>query len=114
LLNAEFNQLIGDTIKNEPAPFIYERLGEKFRYYFIDEMQDTSQLQWQNLIPLIDHAISSENELGEQVTISHISTDKKDEYPVKSVCGDAFTKKGYYDKTLGSYNDLVKLVGGLK
>lgn len=66
LLNAEFNQLIGDTIKNEPAPFIYERIGEKFRYYFIDEMQDTSQLQWQNLIPLIDHAISSENELGEQ------------------------------------------------
>jgi ATP-dependent exoDNAse (exonuclease V) beta subunit len=65
LLNAEFNQLIGDTIKNEPAPFIYERIGEKFRYYFIDEMQDTSQLQWQNLIPLIDHAISSENELGE-------------------------------------------------
>ncbi|HEY9168388.1 MAG TPA: UvrD-helicase domain-containing protein [Lutibacter sp.] len=66
LLNAEFNQLIGDTIRNEPAPFIYERIGEKFRYYFIDEMQDTSQLQWQNLIPLIDHAISSENELGEQ------------------------------------------------
>lgn len=65
LLNAEFNQLIGETIKNEPAPFIYERIGEKFRYYFIDEMQDTSQLQWQNLIPLIDHAISSENELGE-------------------------------------------------
>jgi ATP-dependent exoDNAse (exonuclease V) beta subunit len=65
LLNAEFNQLIGNTIKNEPAPFIYERIGEKFRYYFIDEMQDTSQLQWQNLIPLIDHAISSENELGE-------------------------------------------------
>lgn len=65
-LNADFNQIIGDTIKNEPAPFIYERIGEKFRYYFIDEMQDTSQLQWQNLIPLIDHAISSENELGEQ------------------------------------------------
>lgn len=64
-LNADFNQIIGDTIKNEPAPFIYERIGEKFRYYFIDEMQDTSQLQWQNLIPLIDHAISSENELGE-------------------------------------------------
>ncbi|MGV8946751.1 MAG: UvrD-helicase domain-containing protein [Lutibacter sp.] len=66
LLNAEFNQLISNTIKNEPAPFIYERLGEKFRYYFIDEMQDTSELQWRNLIPLIDHAISSENELGER------------------------------------------------
>jgi ATP-dependent exoDNAse (exonuclease V) beta subunit len=66
LLNAEFNQIISDTIKNEPAPFIYERIGEKFRYYFIDEMQDTSELQWQNLIPLIDNAISSENELGEK------------------------------------------------
>ncbi|UMB52980.1 UvrD-helicase domain-containing protein [Lutibacter sp. A64] len=65
LLNAEFNQLISDTIKDEPAPFIYERLGEKFRYYFLDEMQDTSQLQWNNLIPLIENALTSENELGE-------------------------------------------------
>nr|MBP9601226.1 UvrD-helicase domain-containing protein [Lutibacter sp.] len=65
MLNAEFNKIISDTIKNEPAPFIYERLGEKFRYYFIDEMQDTSQLQWQNLIPLIGNAISSEDDLGE-------------------------------------------------
>ncbi|PCI08008.1 MAG: DNA helicase UvrD [Flavobacteriaceae bacterium] len=59
-LNAEFNRLISDQIKNEPAPFIYERIGEKFRYYFIDEMQDTSQLQWQNLIPLIENALTSE------------------------------------------------------
>ncbi|WP_456379487.1 UvrD-helicase domain-containing protein [Lutibacter sp.] len=66
LFNAEFNQRINDTIKNEPAPFIYERIGEKFRYYFIDEMQDTSELQWTNLIPLIDNVISSENEEGEQ------------------------------------------------
>jgi ATP-dependent exoDNAse (exonuclease V) beta subunit len=65
LLNAEFNQLISDTIKNEPAPFIYERIGEKFNYYFIDEMQDTSVLQWQNLIPLVEHAITSEDNLGE-------------------------------------------------
>ena len=66
VLNAEFNQRINDTIKNEPAPFIYERLGEKFRYYFIDEMQDTSELQWKNLIPLIGHALSSEGEAGER------------------------------------------------
>ena len=59
-LNAEFNQLISDKIKNEPAPFIYERIGEKFRYYFIDEMQDTSELQWSNLIPLIENSLSSE------------------------------------------------------
>ena len=65
LLNAEFNELISETIKNEPAPFIYERIGEKYKYYFIDEMQDTSELQWQNIIPLIENAVTSENELGE-------------------------------------------------
>jgi len=60
-LNAEFNQLISDNIKNQPAPFIYERIGQKFMHYFIDEMQDTSVLQWQNLIPLIDNALAQEN-----------------------------------------------------
>lgn len=59
-LNAEFNQIISDQIKGEPAPFIYERIGEKFQYYFIDEMQDTSELQWKNLIPLIENALVSE------------------------------------------------------
>jgi len=56
---AEFNKLIYDQIQNQPAPFIYERLGEKYRHFFIDEFQDTSEMQWQNLIPLIDNATSS-------------------------------------------------------
>ena len=60
-LNAEFNQLISDNIKDQPAPFIYERIGQRFMYYFIDEMQDTSVLQWQNIIPLIDNALAQEN-----------------------------------------------------
>ncbi len=60
-LNAEFNQLISDNIKDQPAPFIYERIGQRFMHCFIDEMQDTSVLQWQNLIPLIDNALAQEN-----------------------------------------------------
>ena len=59
-LNAEFNQLISDHIQDQPAPFIYERIGQKFMHYFIDEMQDTSVLQWNNLIPLIDNSLSQE------------------------------------------------------
>lgn len=63
---AEFNKLINEQIQNQPAPFIYERLGEKYRHFFIDEFQDTSEMQWQNLIPLIDNATSSmvDNEKG--------------------------------------------------
>jgi ATP-dependent exoDNAse (exonuclease V) beta subunit len=59
-LISEFNQLISNNIKEEPAPFIYERIGQKFMYYFIDEMQDTSILQWQNLIPLIENSLAQE------------------------------------------------------
>ncbi len=60
-LNSEFNQLISDNIKDQPAPFIYERIGQRFMHYFIDEMQDTSVLQWKNIIPLIDNALAQEN-----------------------------------------------------
>ncbi|MRI01322.1 AAA family ATPase [Kriegella sp. EG-1] len=56
----KFNQIISKEIKNQPAPFIYERLGEKYRHFFIDEFQDTSAAQWGNLIPLIDNALASE------------------------------------------------------
>lgn len=61
LLISEFNTIINKEIKAQPAPFIYERIGEKFKHYFIDEFQDTSELQWENLIPLIGNAVSGEN-----------------------------------------------------
>lgn len=59
LMISEFNTLIAEQIKAQPAPFIYERMGEKFDHYFIDEFQDTSVLQWQNLTPLLINALSS-------------------------------------------------------
>ncbi|HLT54249.1 MAG TPA: UvrD-helicase domain-containing protein, partial [Flavobacteriaceae bacterium] len=60
VLISEFNSIISSEIKNQPTPFIYERLGEKFKHYFIDEFQDTSKMQWQNLRPLIANAIEQE------------------------------------------------------
>ncbi|WP_299394265.1 exodeoxyribonuclease V subunit beta [uncultured Gelidibacter sp.] len=65
VLISEFNSLISNEIKSQPAPFIYERMGEKFRHYFIDEFQDTSVKQWENLIPLIDNALAGQNLKGE-------------------------------------------------
>lgn len=55
---AEFNHIIHDQIKDEPAPYIFERLGDRYKHFFIDEFQDTSQLQWQNLFPLVENAIA--------------------------------------------------------
>ncbi len=59
-LNAEFNQVISKHLREQPAAFIYEKIGAKYKHFFIDEMQDTSVLQWENLIPLIDNALSEE------------------------------------------------------
>ena len=56
---SEFNQRISGFILKEPVPFIYERLGEKFNHILIDEFQDTSVLQWHNLLPLIENSLSN-------------------------------------------------------
>ena len=61
VLLSKFNIMINENLKNEPSEFIYEKIGTKFHHYFIDEFQDTSKMQWENLIPLRDHTISSEN-----------------------------------------------------
>jgi len=55
---SEFQKRISEIVVKEPAPFIYERLGEKFKHFLIDEFQDTSILQWQNLLPLIDNSLA--------------------------------------------------------
>ena len=75
----EFNAKIHKEIQNQPAPFIYERLGERYRHFFIDEFQDTSEMQWQNLIPLIDNATSSEID-GEKGTLMIVGDPKQSIY----------------------------------
>ena len=60
LLISEFNKIIGNNIKDQPAPFIYEKIGSKYKSYFIDEFQDTSDLQWNNLLPLLKNAFAED------------------------------------------------------
>ncbi|MCJ8166280.1 UvrD-helicase domain-containing protein [Pontibacter sp. E15-1] len=56
---SEFNKRIIDIVLHEPVPFIYERLGERYNHILIDEFQDTSVLQWNNLLPLVDNALAA-------------------------------------------------------
>src|SRR5690606_2645062 len=57
---SSLNRILSKEIKGQPVPFIYERMGEKYRHYFIDEFQDTSKMQWDNLRPLIANALEGE------------------------------------------------------
>jgi ATP-dependent exoDNAse (exonuclease V) beta subunit len=76
---SEFNAIIHREIQNQPAPFIYERLGERYRHFFIDEFQDTSEMQWQNLIPLIGNSLDGE-ENGEKGTLMIVGDPKQSIY----------------------------------
>ncbi len=61
VLISEFNKKISDVILKSPVPFIYERVGEKYEHFLIDEFQDTSLIQWQNFLPLIDNSLANNN-----------------------------------------------------
>ncbi len=80
VLISEFNSTIGKAVKDQPAPFIYERLGERYRHYFIDEFQDTSELQWENLIPLVDHTLSVEHFSEENGSLTLVGDAKQSIY----------------------------------
>ncbi len=54
----EFNRLISSAIRNEPVAFIYENYGSGFNHILIDEFQDTGELQWKNMVPLIEESLS--------------------------------------------------------
>ena len=58
VLISDFNKTISEIVLEQPTPFIYERIGGKFKHFFIDEFQDTSVQQWQNFIPLIDDSLA--------------------------------------------------------
>ncbi len=55
----EFDKAVSGLFKdNNNVPFVFFKMGEKFKSYFIDEFQDTSKMQWKNLSPLIDNALA--------------------------------------------------------
>ena len=58
---ASFNRLIAEELKKEPSAYLYARIGERFWHFYIDEFQDTSVLQFENLHPLIEHTLTKED-----------------------------------------------------
>jgi ATP-dependent helicase/nuclease subunit A len=58
MLISDNGELIRQIISYSDTPFLYEKLGNRFRYILLDEFQDTSTLQWQNLLPLITEILA--------------------------------------------------------
>ena len=60
ILLSDTNDLLRRIIDRSELPFIYERLGVELRHFLIDEFQDTSCLQWENLRPLVSSGVSED------------------------------------------------------
>lgn len=58
---AEFNRKIIELLEKEPIEFIYEKIGNKYKHVMVDEFQDTSDIQFFNLLPLIENSLSENN-----------------------------------------------------
>lgn len=56
-LLSDAGELLYLIIGNDQTPFIYEKIGNSFETYMIDEFQDTSAIQWKNFKPLIDNSM---------------------------------------------------------
>ncbi|HSH51751.1 MAG TPA: UvrD-helicase domain-containing protein, partial [Bacteroidales bacterium] len=60
-LISDASKLLHNIIDNNDAPFIYEKAGSIYRFFMIDEFQDTSKIQWQNFKPLIGNSLAQGN-----------------------------------------------------
>ena len=58
LLISDANDFLKEITADIDAPFIYEKVGNKFQNYLIDEFQDTSGFQWASFRPLLVNTLS--------------------------------------------------------
>lgn len=62
ILLSDTNELLRLIIDGSDTPFIYERIGRKLHHFLVDEFQDTSRMQWGNLLPLLSESLGNGNE----------------------------------------------------
>ncbi len=62
MLISDAAYFLQEIIKDNDSPFIYEKVGSFYRYFLIDEFQDTSSFQWQNFKPLIENSLAEGNQ----------------------------------------------------
>lgn len=55
---SDVSELIASLVADNDAPFIYEKSGNRYDYFMIDEFQDTSTMQWRNFVPLLHNALA--------------------------------------------------------
>ena len=63
LLLSDTASILDGVVSLSDAPFIYEKIGARYKHIMIDEFQDTSAHQWKNILPLLQYALFDEGSL---------------------------------------------------
>jgi ATP-dependent helicase/nuclease subunit A len=58
ILLSEAAALLRDIVGENDASFVFEKAGNLYLNFMVDEFQDTSQIQWQTLMPLVKNGLS--------------------------------------------------------
>jgi ATP-dependent helicase/nuclease subunit A len=61
MLISDTNNILQKVISTESSPFVYEKTGNIYKHFLVDEFQDTSTFQWGNLLPLIINSLGENN-----------------------------------------------------
>ena len=58
MLLPQTKAILSEFVARNDAPFIYEKIGNRFERFMIDEFQDTSVQEWENFLPLLQNAMA--------------------------------------------------------
>ncbi|GHE37657.1 UvrD-helicase domain-containing protein [Sphingobacterium griseoflavum] len=63
---------LGLDAQNDPT-FIWEKIGNRYRYFLFDEFQDTSRIQWKNYSPLLINALgNAQQKVSEHLVVGDV------------------------------------------
>lgn len=58
MLMSDTTKFLKVLVEGNDAPFIYEKVGTRYKHFLLDEFQDTSLFQWQNFKPLLENGLA--------------------------------------------------------
>jgi len=100
ILSSDINNILRRLISDDISPFIYEKIGAQVKNIMIDEFQDTSNFQWNNLKPLIINSLSERN------TSLIVGDTKQSIYRWRN--GDMRLLLNGVQKDLDAFNSIIK------
>ncbi|MBS0011206.1 MAG: UvrD-helicase domain-containing protein [Bacteroidales bacterium] len=100
-LLSDAGDILRRIIALDQTPFIYEKMGSRYKNFMIDEFQDTSWVQWDNFRPLLNNSLAEgENSLLVGDIKQSIYRWRNSDWEIFDRVGEAFHPGSFKTETL--------------